>query len=128
MLGSGDHDCCETWHKCRVISGIDSTRIPQNLACRGRRLGGCSSFGTLCTALVRCVQDPLRILQDPLRRTDVMQMGAFAGQSAFAVGFAGLAGTPITGALVSTYNSYTGSGCECGRSCSLELYPTRLIA
>lgn len=126
MLGSGGHDCCRTWHKCRVVSGIASPRPSQNIAGCERGLGGCSSCGTLCTAL--CVQDPLRILQDPLCRTNVMQIGAFAGQSTFAVGFAGLAGTPIAGALVNTYNRYTGSGCECGGSCSLDLYPTRLIA
>ncbi|KAL1875242.1 hypothetical protein Daus18300_003313 [Diaporthe australafricana] len=36
------------------------------------------------------------------------QIGAYVGQSTFIVGFAGLAGTPITGALINNYKSYTG--------------------
>ncbi|KAG6365562.1 hypothetical protein INS49_007173 [Diaporthe citri] len=35
------------------------------------------------------------------------QIGAYVGQSTFVVGFAGLAGTPITGALINNYNGYT---------------------
>jgi predicted MFS family arabinose efflux permease len=35
------------------------------------------------------------------------QIGAYVGQSTFIVGFAGLAGTPITGALINTYRGYT---------------------
>ncbi|OIW27899.1 MFS general substrate transporter [Coniochaeta ligniaria NRRL 30616] len=35
------------------------------------------------------------------------QIGAYVGQSTFILGFAGLAGTPITGALISNYNGYS---------------------
>ncbi|KAI7788058.1 major facilitator superfamily domain-containing protein [Diaporthe eres] len=35
------------------------------------------------------------------------QIGAYVGQSTFVVGFAGLAGTPITGALINNSNGYT---------------------
>ncbi|KAK7717658.1 hypothetical protein SLS64_003153 [Diaporthe eres] len=35
------------------------------------------------------------------------QIGAYVGQSTFVVGFAGLAGTPITGALINNSNDYT---------------------
>ncbi|KAL7626426.1 hypothetical protein AAE478_003198 [Parahypoxylon ruwenzoriense] len=34
-------------------------------------------------------------------------IGAYIGQSTFVVGFAGLAGTPITGALINNYHGYT---------------------
>jgi MFS family permease len=35
------------------------------------------------------------------------QIGAYVGQSTFVIGFAGLAGTPITGALIGRYHGYT---------------------
>jgi MFS family permease len=35
------------------------------------------------------------------------QIGAYVGQSTFVIGFAGLAGTPITGALIESYQGYT---------------------
>ncbi|KAK5130044.1 hypothetical protein LTR08_002518 [Meristemomyces frigidus] len=36
------------------------------------------------------------------------KIGTYIGQSTFVVGFAGLAGTPITGALINNYHGYTG--------------------
>lgn len=36
-----------------------------------------------------------------------LQIGTYVGMSTFVVGFAGLAGTPITGALINTYHGYT---------------------
>ncbi|KAK8196813.1 hypothetical protein M8818_006980, partial [Zalaria obscura] len=35
------------------------------------------------------------------------KIGTYVGQSTFVVGFAGLAGTPITGALINYYHGYT---------------------
>ena len=39
--------------------------------------------------------------------THAMQIGTYIGQSTFVVGFAGLAGTPITGALFNNYPGYS---------------------
>lgn len=36
----------------------------------------------------------------------VPQIGTYIGQSTFIVGFAGLAGTPISGALINTYGGF----------------------
>jgi hypothetical protein len=36
------------------------------------------------------------------------QIGTYIGQSTFVVGFAGLAGTPITGALINQHNFSSG--------------------
>ena len=36
----------------------------------------------------------------------MIQIGTYVGQSTFVIGFAGLAGTPITGALINKYPSY----------------------
>lgn len=38
---------------------------------------------------------------------NMSQIGAYIGQSTFVVGFAGLAGTPITGALINNYHGYS---------------------
>ena len=38
---------------------------------------------------------------------DKSQIGTYVGMSTFVVGFAGLAGTPITGALLNNYNDYS---------------------
>lgn len=37
-----------------------------------------------------------------------LQIGTYVGMSTFVIGFAGLAGTPITGALINKDHGYTG--------------------
>lgn len=39
--------------------------------------------------------------------SNILQIGTYIGQATFIVGLAGLAGTPITGALIGRYQDYT---------------------